>query len=159
MIERKKEHPVSALDTPLRSFVVVRCSSQALSRRKEKDEVVRGRGGDTRYSRSRRRCWCRCAQIYRFPESWRRGCRRQSNWFFCPLLPRRSEFLAWREAFRSARLPGILCNPSGTILLVAKEIQPTGCRFLPDEISNVTEMDRYLWNAFYLYQTKNLCCR
>lgn len=101
MIERKKEHPVSALDTPLRSFVVVRCSSQALSRRKEKDEVVRGRGGDTRYSRSRRRCWCRCAQIYRFPESWRRGCRRQSNWFFCPLLPRRSEFysLAWSFSF------------------------------------------------------------
>lgn len=53
-------------------------------------------------------------------------------------------FIAWREAFRSALLPGILCNPSGTILLVAKEIQPTGCRFLPDEISNVTEMDRYL---------------
>lgn len=58
MIERKKKHPVSALDSPLRSlgFVVVRCSSQALSRRKEKDVVARGRGGDTRYSRSRRRC-------------------------------------------------------------------------------------------------------
>lgn len=59
MIERKKEHPVSALDTRLCSlgFVVVRCSSQALSGEgKEKDEVVRGRGGDTRYSRSRRRC-------------------------------------------------------------------------------------------------------
>lgn len=39
-------------------------------------------------------------------------------------------FIAWREAFRSARLPGILCNPSGTIPLVAKEIQPTVCRHL-----------------------------
>lgn len=38
MIERKKEHPVSALDTRLCSlgFVVVRCSSQALSRRGER---------------------------------------------------------------------------------------------------------------------------
>lgn len=82
-----------------RDCVTDRCFITPLfsGRKKDKDEGSRG----SRYSRSERRCWCRCAQIYRFPESWRRGCWRQSNWFFCPLLPRRSEFysLAWSFSF------------------------------------------------------------
>lgn len=45
-------------------------------------------------------------------------------------------FIAWREAFRSARLPGIPCNPSSSLPKKFNRL-----RISTDEISNVTAMD------------------
>lgn len=119
-------------------FVIVRCLSQALFQRKEKDEEdekEEEKEGEAEEAVRDTQDLGGGADVgaLRFIGFLNHGDVAVGGSLidFSVLCSRAVQnFIAWHEAFRSARLPGILCNPFGTMLLVAKEIQPTVCRYL-----------------------------